>query len=82
MGLPTITGFPIGHCALCSALEADSLEFETGNNAEYAVDVPLCEDHLLEAEDTGYDFEVKYADQILECLYEDWRTRADVKENE
>jgi hypothetical protein len=55
----------------------DCLDFETGNNAEYAVSVSLCEAHLKEAEDMGYDFEEKYAEQILACLYENWRGMAD-----
>jgi hypothetical protein len=64
-------------CELCEQPGVDSLEFETGNNAEYAVSVLLCEAHLKEAEDIGYDFEEKYAEQILECLYEHWRGLAD-----
>lgn len=64
-------------CALCKNPVEDSLEFETGNNAEYQVEMPLCEVHLKEAEETGYDFEEKYAEQILERLYENWRGAAD-----
>lgn len=66
------------YCTLCKHTKAeDSLEFETGNNAEYSVFVPLCEAHIKEAEDTGYDFEEKYAEQILEELYESQRCEAD-----
>lgn len=64
-------------CDLCKGPQVDSLEFETGNNAEYSVSVNLCEAHFKEAEDTGYDFEKKYAEQILECLYEHQRSKAD-----
>lgn len=67
----------LGKCELCKNKATDELEFETGNNAEYAVSVAFCDDHLKEAEDTGYDFEEKYAEQILECLYENWRGIAD-----
>ena len=62
------------HCDLCRELAVDSLEFETGNNAEYAVNVSLCEKHLEEAEQTGYDFEDKYAEQILNVLEGSWPT--------
>ncbi len=63
-------------CTFCKEPAVDSLEFETGNGAEYGVTVDLCEAHFKEAEDTGYDFEVKYAEPILECLYEGWRAQA------
>lgn len=64
-------------CELCKEPCLDLLVFETGNNAEYTVEVPLCESHIKEYDDTGYDFETKYAEQILECLYERWRGAAD-----
>lgn len=70
-----------GHCALCRDVSVGDFEFETGNGANYAVDIPLCETHAFEAEDTGYAFEVKYADQILEQLYEHWRGMADARED-
>ena len=68
-------------CALCKQPDVDSLDFETGNNAEYSVSVRLCEGHMKEAEDAGYDFEEKYAEQILEELYESWRGQADAIHN-
>lgn len=64
-------------CDLCGAPAQDTLGFETGNNAEHAIAVALCNAHMAEYEETGYDFETKYADRILECLYENWRGRAD-----
>lgn len=70
----------MGCCDLCKEPAADCLDFETGNGAEYSVSMSLCEAHLKEAEDTGYDFEEKYAEQILECLYENWRGMADARE--
>lgn len=67
----------VGKCALCRFAAVDSLDFETGNNAEHSVAVPLCAAHVAEAERTGYDFEEKYAAEILERLYESWRGQAD-----
>jgi len=64
-------------CSICKEPSVDSLEFETGNNAKHQTTVNLCEAHMKEAEETGYDFEQKYAEQILECLYEDWRDLGD-----
>mgnify|MGYP001560935870 CR=1 FL=1 len=67
----------LGNCELCKNKATDEMEFETGNNAEYAVTIPLCDDHLKELEDTGYDFETKYGEQIEEALCEKWRGQAD-----
>lgn len=67
----------MGHCDLCREPAVETLDFETGNGANYGVSVRLCEVHLQEADETGYDFESKYAEQILECLYERWRGMAD-----
>lgn len=64
-------------CELCKQPDIDSLEFEAGNNAEYMVSIPLCEAHLKEEEETGYDFRKKYGEQIEEALYESWRNQAD-----
>lgn len=68
-------------CFICRKPSHGSMVFETGNNAEYQVEPLMCENHLDEAEKTGYDFEEKYADQILEELHEDWREKADSLRN-
>src|ERR1700690_568472 len=53
------------YCFLCKHTKAeDAIEVECGNNAENSVMLYLCEAHLKEAEDTGYDFQCKYSDQI------------------
>lgn len=70
------------NCQFCNKPDVGSIEFETGNNAEYRVSVPLCVAHIHEAEDTGYDFEEKYAEQILECFYEQQRASADAAKDE
>lgn len=44
--------------------------FESGNNAEIPVEVSLCEVHMNEQEAIGYDFDAKYADQILKLAEE------------
>ena len=64
-------------CELCEHEAADSLEFETGNNAEMAVTINLCQTHLDEQEKTGYDFECKYFNQIHEAAWESVRSQAD-----
>lgn len=68
---------PHGTCGLCNEEAVDAIDFETGNNAESAVTVNLCQDHFREAEDLGYAFEEKYAEEILGHLYEGQRTLAD-----
>lgn len=57
-------------CDLCQSPAEDSMEFESGNNAEIAVQVTLCKDHLDEQEQAGPVFETKYADQILKLAEE------------
>ena len=69
-------------CFLCRQPSVDTMVFETGNNAEYKVEPNMCEVHFKEAEDTGYSFEEKYAEQILDCLYESWRNQADYLKDE
>jgi hypothetical protein len=64
-------------CHLCKQPAEDSLEFETGNNAEYGVVIDLCAAHLVEYGTDEYVFQDKYAEQILEALYESWRGQAD-----
>lgn len=70
------------NCFLCKQPAVDTMVFETGNNAEYKVEPNMCEVHFKEAENTGYDFEEKYAEQILEQLYESWRNQADYLKDE
>ena len=67
-----------GKCGMCPKLAIEEFEFETGNGANYQTTIPLCEDHAKELEDTGYDFEEKYAEQIYEGFCEDLRGRADM----
>ncbi len=50
------------NCFLCKQPAVDTMVFETGNNAEYKVEPNMCEVHFKEAENTGYDFEEKYAE--------------------
>lgn len=57
-------------CELCPREASDSVDFETGNNAEMAVTIPLCNVHLEELEKTGYAFEEKYYKQIEEAAWE------------
>ena len=64
-------------CQLCKQPSEDSLEFETGNNAEYGVVIYLCAAHLVEYGIDEYAFQDKYAEQILGALYESWRGQAD-----
>ena len=59
----------IPKCFLDGKAAVDGMMFETGNNAEIAVDLDLCADHLKEQEDTGYAFEQKYSYEILEAAY-------------
>ena len=70
------------NCFLCKQPAVDTMVFETGNNAEYKVEPNMCEVHFKEAENTGDDFEEKYAEQILEQLYESWRNQADYLKDE
>jgi hypothetical protein len=60
-------------CFLDENQAVDSVDFETGNNAEYSVNVGLCQVHLDELEKTEYKFEEKYGAEILDSLYESWR---------
>jgi hypothetical protein len=57
--------------------DVESLEFEAGNNAEYQVSIPLCEGHLKEEEETGYDFREKYGEQIEAALVDHWASLVD-----
>jgi hypothetical protein len=68
----------LGKCLFCKEQAIDEMEFETGNGANYTVQIPMCEVHLKELEDTGYDFEEKYAEQIYDEYCEDLRGRADM----
>jgi hypothetical protein len=70
----------VNKCQLCDNASIDSVEFETGNNAEYGVEVSLCEAHLEELDAMGYAFEDKYAAQILQTLYDRWVATADNQE--
>lgn len=67
----------LGKCRFCKTEAVDEMEFETGNGANYQVSIPMCEIHLKELEETGYDFEEKYAEQIYDEYWEDLRGRAD-----
>jgi hypothetical protein len=67
------------YCFICKHTKAeDSIEVECGNNAENSVTLPLCEAHLQEAEDTGYDFQCKYAEKIEEEWLENQLGHADM----
>lgn len=57
-------------CSLCNQPTFDSMVIETGNNAEIAIEVELCEGHYGEQESTGYAFEQKYSEQFLEIAAE------------
>lgn len=65
------------NCLLCDRPSAGELEFATGDDAEYTVEVPLCEVHLAEAEETGYAFEDKYAEKIYDLLIDQQAGAAD-----
>src|ERR1700749_448886 len=67
----------LGNCELCENKASDEMEFECGDDANYQVLIPLCDNHLKELEDTGYHFETKYAEQIDGALYESWCGMAD-----
>lgn len=67
----------LGKCRFCKTEAVDEMEFETGNGANYQVFIPMCEVHLKELEDTGYDFEEKYAEQIYGEYCEDLRGQID-----
>lgn len=69
-------------CELCPKEASDSMDFETGNNAEMAVTINLCQDHLDEQEKTGYEFEKKYYTQIEEAAWESLRSQADALKDE
>ncbi len=56
-------------CSLCKEEAIDSMDFESGNNAEIPVTINLCEKHLQEADKLGYRFEQKYANEILEMAF-------------
>lgn len=51
-------------CHLCSDVSVETVDFEAGNNAEIGVYMNLCEKHLTECDETGYEFEKKYADKL------------------
>jgi len=71
------------YCVLCKHSKAeDAIEFECGNNAENSIQLWLCEAHLKEAEDTGYDFQEKYADKIENEWLETQLARADMMKDE
>ncbi len=68
-------------CGLCKNEAPDSVEFECGPGANYSIDFPLCDDHFAEYDLDEYAFQDKYAEQILEGLYENWRGMADARED-
>ncbi len=59
-------------CSLCEKDAIDSFEVECGNNAEYSIELNVCEEHLKENEDLGYKFDEKYGAKFEEILYEGW----------
>lgn len=67
----------LGKCRFCKTKAVDEMEFETGNGANCQVSIPMCEVHLKELEDTGYNFEEKYAEQICDEYFENLRGQAD-----
>lgn len=58
------------NCLVCNQTSFDSIDFESGNNAEIPVTVNLCEEHFKEAEEYGHNFERKYAEEIIKAAYE------------
>mgnify|MGYP007031191476 CR=1 FL=1 len=59
-------------CSFCESEAVDSMVVECGNNAEYSIEINLCESHLKEEEATGYKFEEKYGDRIEQMNNERW----------
>jgi hypothetical protein len=57
-------------CAICKQPEVDQIEFEAGNNAEFPVSFPVCENHWNECEKDEWAFRDKYGEKIDEMAYE------------
>lgn len=55
-------------CSLCGETSIDSIDVETGNNAEYCINVELCQLHLDESDKLGYYFESKYGKELNDIL--------------
>ena len=53
------------NCGICGEHADSSYEFETGNNANYAAEMPLCAKHSDELEAIEHKFDAKYGDKIL-----------------
>lgn len=51
-------------CSLCICEAIDSFSVECGNNAEYSIELNVCDSHLKESERLGYNFEEKYRKEI------------------
>lgn len=60
------------NCSFCNSEAVDSVEVECGNNAEYSIEIKLCETHLKEQEETGYKFEEKYGARIEQMNNARW----------
>jgi hypothetical protein len=59
-------------CSLCEKIAVDSFEVECGNNAEYSIQLNVCEEHLKESENMGYGFDEKYGLEFEKILAEKW----------
>lgn len=57
-------------CFLDDNEAVDSVEFDSGNNAEIRVSVDLCQAHSDELDKDEFEFESKYGKEILEKAYE------------
>lgn len=65
-------------CSFCRNPEVDSFETEAGNNAEFPVEVKLCEEHFREYEMDEYALLSKHAAQIDDMAYERLIDQADM----
>ena len=57
-------------CFLDDNEAVDSVEFDSGNNAEIRVSVDLWQAHSDELDKDEFEFESKYGKEILEKAYE------------
>jgi hypothetical protein len=57
-------------CSLCKNPTVETLDFEAGNNAEFASFVRVCEVHLDEYDKDEWAFRDKYAAKIDDLAYE------------
>jgi hypothetical protein len=57
-------------CDLCDKPFYAHMVFEAGNGGETIISVSLCKPHTNEAEKTGEDFDLKYADQLNQLAAE------------